>query len=167
MASPSNGWYSSIAGCTGFSVLRRYTPSRSAGISPITSRLSALRSTVCGRHGPVRYGWSSSTGRVLSARPRISISMLVFLLLRLGGVGADDKARARRGAAPEVERRHGPGALDLVLTRLVRHLLVRVEDHADPGRADRVPATDQAAARVDGNAAATLDVAAVDRLPAL
>ena len=60
--SPSNGWYRSIAGTSGFSVLRKYTPFKSAGISPSTCISVAVHSVVCGRHAPVRYGCVSPAG---------------------------------------------------------------------------------------------------------
>src|SRR6185312_4258738 len=98
------------AGCSGFSVLRRYTPSRSRGISPSTAvRLSASHSVVWGRHGPVRYGWSSSSGSVERYLPTTSTSMS-HLLTR-----ADNKTDGGGGAAAEVQGAEFARALDLVV----------------------------------------------------
>src|SRR6202522_3504017 len=106
MPSPSNGWYVFSAGCSGFSVLRRYTPSRSRGISPSTAtRSSAFHSLVCGRHGPVRYGWSSSSGSVDRNLPTTSTSMSASF------DGVDDEADRGGGAAAEVQRAKGFGVL--------------------------------------------------------
>ena len=80
---------------------------------------------------------------------------------------ADDEADAGRAAAADVERLHVLGALDLIVAGLAGDLPVRVEQLAHARGAHRVPGADQAAARIDRVLAADLDVALLDRFPAL
>ena len=56
-------------------------------------------------------------------------------------------------------------ALDLVVAGLAGDLLVGIEHHPHPGRADRVADADQPAARVDRDPAADGERAVLDRLP--
>src|SRR5208283_5361320 len=139
-------------------------PSRSRGISPsMAVRSSASHSVVCGRHGPVRYGWSSSSGRVDRNLPTISISIVKRLFPSLRS--ADNETHCGGGAAAEVEGAEGFGALDLILAGRAADLLGRVEQHSHTGSSDRVSAADQSSAGIDRQPAADLDLAVFDGLP--
>lgn len=79
----------------------------------------------------------------------------------------DHKTDDRGARATDVQRLHAPRAFDLAVLRLIRHMPRGVEQHALAGGAYRVSAADQAAAPVDRAAAAALDAAVLDGLPAL
>src|SRR6201992_2220539 len=118
-------------------------PSRSGGISPRTTvRSSASHSLVCGRQGPVRYGWSSSSGRVDRNLPTISTS-----ISRSFGC-ADDEADRGGGAAAEVQRAKGFRALDLVVAGGAADLFGRVDEHPNSRCTDRVATAYQPATGV-------------------
>src|ERR1700739_3860614 len=130
----------------------------SAGMTPSTAtRSSARPSLVCGRPGPVRYGWSSSSGSVDMNLPTTSTS--------IGGTHHETDGRCR--ASADVECPECPGALDLVVARRPAHLPDRAHDHPHTGCPDRMAATDQSAAGVDGQSATNADVAVLDCLPRL
>ena len=86
---------------------------------------------------------------------------------RGSAVDAHHEARHRRAGAADIQRREAPRALDLHLARLPRDLPGGIEQHARAGRPDRMTASDETAARVDRQPAATLDQAALDGLPRL
>src|ERR1700756_217557 len=128
----------------------------SAGMTPSTAtRSSARHSVVCGRHGPVRYGWSSSSGSVDRNLPTTSTSI----------GGTHHETDGRRRASADVERPECPGALDLVVARRISHLAGRIHEHPHTGCSDRMATTDQSTAGVDGQPAANADVAVLDCLP--
>src|SRR5664279_1149383 len=81
-------------------------------------------------------------------------------------LGLPDGAYRSGGAAPNVESRETPGALDLIPGRLTGDLQVAVQQHPHPGGPHGVPATDQAAARVNRQSATPLGEPAVDRVTA-
>src|ERR1700761_6934871 len=98
-------------------------PSRSRGISPsMAVKSSASHSLVCGRQGPVRYGWSWSSGSVDRNLPTISTSMINRL--------ADDETHRGGGAAAKIEGAEGFCALDLIFAGRTADLLGRVEQQA-------------------------------------
>src|SRR6516225_5133567 len=122
----------------------------SAGISPSTAtRSSACHSVACGRHGPVRYGWSSSSGSVDRNLPTTSTS--------ISSTHHETDGRCR--ASADVERPECPGPLDLVIARCTADLAGRVHDHAHTGCTDGMTTTDQSAAGVDRQSATNADVA--------
>src|SRR5258708_23434394 len=129
-------------------------PSRSRGISPSTAvRSSASHSVVCGRHGPVRYGWSSSSGRVDRNLPTISTFM------SRTSCGADNETDGGGGAATEIERAESFCVLDLIIASGPADLFGRVQQHPHAGGPDRVPAAAHPAARIDRHPAADPDLA--------
>src|SRR5271170_50765 len=130
----------------------------SPGTSPSTAtRSSADHSVVCGRHGPVRYGWSSSSGSVDRNLPITSTSIS----------GTHHETDGRRRASTDVQRAEGARALDLVVTRRVADLQGGINEHPDTGRPDGMATADQPAAGVDRQPPATGDVTVIDCLPRL
>src|SRR5262245_27201686 len=79
----------------------------------------------------------------------------------------DYENAARRAAAADVQHGEAARILDLVLARVLGHLLPGVERLAHAGRVGRVTAADEATARIDRHLAAELDHALFDRLPRL
>src|SRR5262245_52482543 len=137
-----------------------YTPSRSVGISPSTAvRSSASHSVVCGRHGPVLYGWSSSSGRVDRNLPTISGFTAAI------SDSAHDEAHGGGGAAAEVECSERLCTLGLVATGRSADLLGGVDEHAHARRTHRVATADQPAAWIDRQASAESDLVVFDRFP--
>src|SRR3984885_8176233 len=135
-------------------------PSRSCGICPSTTvRSSASHSLVCGRHGPVRYGWSSAAGRVDRNVATTSTS-----ISRSFG-RADDETHGGRGAAAEVQRAKGFRALDLVVAGRPADLFGRVDAHPNSRAPGGGPPPDPPPAGVDRQPPADLDLAVFNGLP--
>ena len=80
--------------------------------------------------------------------------------------GHDEADRGGQAAA-DVQRGEGPGPVDLAVAGLAGHLPGGVVQHAHAGGAHRVAHADQAAAGVDRDRAVPLELAVLDRFPAL
>src|SRR5262249_62296613 len=78
---------------------------------------------------------------------------------------ADDEADAGGAAAADVQGGDALGAVDLVVASSAGHLLVRVENLAGAGCADRMAGADQATARVDRPLSAPLGRPRLPRPP--
>src|ERR1700719_18542 len=120
----------------------------SPGTPPSTARRSSAdHSVVCGRHGPVRYGWSSSSGNVDRNLPMTSTSIS----------GTHHETDGRCSASTDVQRAEGARVLDLVVARRVAHLPGGIDEHPDTGCADRMATADQPTAGVDRQPPAVVD----------
>src|ERR1700720_4725743 len=105
----------------------------SPGTSPPTGRSSpAANFVLCAHHGPVRYGWSSSSGNVDRNLPMTSTSIS----------GTHHETDGRCSASTDVQRAEGARVLDLVVARRVAHLPGGIDEHPDTGCADRMATAD-------------------------
>src|SRR6185312_8553283 len=130
----------------------------SAGTSPSTAAKSfACHSVVCGRHGPVRYGWSSSSGSVDKNLPTTSTSIR----------GSHHETDCRSRASADVQGAERLRPLDLIVARGATYLSRGIDQHPHTGCPDRMTAADQSAAGVDRQPPTNADVAVLDCLPRL